>query len=239
MYNSKSEPQIGSPVLEGYSSHRATDPFSTHKRTKRLLGDEIGGKEYLQGQQKYNREKASQKLTASLFERRRNRPEVTTPVKVLQAVEEKAPFKLNLVYGEAGFHCIEKYGTNLPQETIDLLKRTDACLKGPMTTPEEAGAPISAAVKIRKIFDLYANVRPCKTFPNVESLKPNLDFVVVRENTEGFMRVQSSKPPAGVGIAYRIITTKASQNSPTSPINWLRNAKNTSPTSTKATSSNH
>jgi isopropylmalate/isohomocitrate dehydrogenase-like protein len=138
-------------------------------------------------------------------------PEVTdATVKVLQAVEEKSNFKLNLVYGEAGFHCIEKYGTNLPQETIDLLKRTDACLKGPMTTPEEPGAPTSAAVKMRKIFDLYANVRPCKTFPNVESLKPNLDFVVVRENTEGLYAGAEFQAAPGVGIAYRIITTKAS-----------------------------
>jgi len=138
-------------------------------------------------------------------------PEITeATVKVLQAVQEKAEFKLNLQYGEAGFYCIEKFGTNLPEETIQLLKSTDACLKGPMTTPEEAGAPVSVAVKIRKLFNLYANVRPCKSLPGAESLKPNLDFVVVRENTEGLYSGAEFAVAPGVGIAYRIITTEAS-----------------------------
>ncbi|MCW4017563.1 MAG: isocitrate/isopropylmalate dehydrogenase family protein [Candidatus Bathyarchaeota archaeon] len=138
-------------------------------------------------------------------------PEITeATIKVLEAVQEKTDFKLNFLYGEAGFHCIEEFGTNLPEETIALLKRTDACLKGPMTTPEEAGAPVSGAVKIRKIFNLYANVRPCKSFPSVDSLKPNLDFVVVRENTEGLYSGAEFAAAPGVGIAYRIITTEAS-----------------------------
>ena len=138
-------------------------------------------------------------------------PEITqASIQVLQAIQEKSKFKLNFLFGEAGLHCIEKYNTNLPEDTIELLKRTDACLKGPMTTPEEAGAPISVAVKIRKLFNLYANVRPCKTFPSVESLKPNLDFVVVRENTEGLYAGAEFTVAPGVGVAYRIITTEAS-----------------------------
>ena len=138
-------------------------------------------------------------------------PEITeATIQVIEATQRKSSFKLNLQYGEAGFHCIPTYGTNLPDETIALLKCTDACLKGPMTTPEEAGAPVSVAVKIRKLFNLYANVRPCKTFPGVESLKPNLDFVVVRENTEGLYAGAEFAVAPGVGIAYRIITTEAS-----------------------------
>jgi len=138
-------------------------------------------------------------------------PEVTeATVKVLEAVEQKANFKLDLRYGEAGFHCIPRYGTNLPKETLELIKQTDACLKGPMTTPEEPGAPPSVAVTLRKIFTLYANVRPCKTYPNVESLKPDLDFVVVRENTEGLYSGDESLLAPGVAVALRIITREAS-----------------------------
>ncbi|MEM3356400.1 MAG: isocitrate/isopropylmalate dehydrogenase family protein, partial [Candidatus Bathyarchaeia archaeon] len=123
---------------------------------------------------------------------------------------ESARFKLNFLYGEAGYYCIEKYGTNLPEETIALLKKTDACLKGPMTTPETPGAPVSVAVKIRKLFNLYANVRPCRSFPNVEALKPNIDLVVVRENTEGMYSGIEYEVAPGVGIALRIITKEAS-----------------------------
>ncbi|MGB9841213.1 MAG: isocitrate/isopropylmalate dehydrogenase family protein [Candidatus Bathyarchaeales archaeon] len=138
-------------------------------------------------------------------------PEVTdATIKVLEAVQESARFKLNFLYGEAGYYCIEKYGTNLPEETIALLKKTDACLKGPMTTPETPGAPVSVAVKIRKLFNLYANVRPCRSFPNVEALKPNIDLVVVRENTEGMYSGIEYEVAPGVGIALRIITKEAS-----------------------------
>ena len=139
-------------------------------------------------------------------------PEVIeAAIKVLNAVQEPSTnFKLNYVYGEAGYHCIAEYGTNLPAETVAMLKRTVACLKGPMTTPEEPGAPVSVAVTLRRMFNLYANVRPCRSFPNVESLKPNLDFVVVRENTEGLYSGVEFQLAQGVGIALRIITHEAS-----------------------------
>ena len=138
-------------------------------------------------------------------------PEVTdSAIKVLQAVQDTSELKLKFLFGEAGFHCIEQYGTNLPEETVALLKRTDACLKGPMTTPETPGAPVSAAVKIRKMFNLYANVRPCRTYPNLEALKPDIDLVVVRENTEGLYSGVEYEVAPGVGVALRIITKEAS-----------------------------
>jgi isopropylmalate/isohomocitrate dehydrogenase-like protein len=138
-------------------------------------------------------------------------PEVTeATIKVLEAVEKKSNFKLDILYGEAGAHCIPQYGTNLPQETLELIKNSNACFKGPMTTPEEAGAPVSVAVTLRRIFNLYANVRPCRTYPNVNSIKPNIDLVVVRENTEGLYSGAEALLTPGVGIALRIITKEAS-----------------------------
>ncbi len=138
-------------------------------------------------------------------------PEVTeATVKVLQAVQPKSAFKLNFLYGEAGAHCIPEHGTNLPKETVELIKKTNACLKGPMTTPEEPGAPVSVAVTLRRMFNLYANVRPCKSFPTVESLKSNIDLVVVRENTEGMYSGDEALLAPGVGVAIRVITREAS-----------------------------
>jgi isocitrate/isopropylmalate dehydrogenase len=87
---------------------------------------------------------------------------VTATIQVLKAAEvNTGTYNLDLVSGEAGINAIAKYGTNVPPQTSELLKTTVACLKGPMTTPEEPGAPPSAAVTIRKLFKLYANVRPC------------------------------------------------------------------------------
>ncbi|MCW4044429.1 MAG: isocitrate/isopropylmalate dehydrogenase family protein [Candidatus Bathyarchaeota archaeon] len=138
-------------------------------------------------------------------------PEVTeAAINVLQTAQDVSGLKLNFLYGEAGYHCIAEYGTNLPTQTITLLKQTHACLKGPMTTPEEPGAPVSVAVQIRTMFNLYANIRPCRSYPNVEALKPNIDLIVVRENTQGLYSGIEYEIAPGTGIALRIITKEAS-----------------------------
>jgi len=138
-------------------------------------------------------------------------PEVTeAAVNVLQAAQDATGLKLNFLYGEAGYHCIAEHGTNMPKETITLLKQTDACLKGPMTTPETPGAPVSAAVQIRTMFNLYANIRPCRTYPNVEALKPDIDLIVVRENTQGMYSGIEYEIAPGTAVALRIITIEAS-----------------------------
>lgn len=84
---------------------------------------------------------------------------------------------------EAGAAMIEKYGTPLPDETIESIRRNGVALKGPVTTPVGTGFR-SVNVAMRKIFDLYANVRPAKTYPGVITRFENIDLVVVRENTE-------------------------------------------------------
>jgi len=125
-------------------------------------------------------------------------------------VVEVEPVRLEYLKGEAGFNCIEKYGTNLPPKTVEMLRGTAACLKGPMTTPEEPGSPRSVAVTLRSIFDLYANVRPARSLPNVTSLRPNVDMVIVRENTEGLYSGKEFEAAPGVGVAMRIVTKAAS-----------------------------
>src|SRR5438445_13383078 len=90
-----------------------------------------------------------------------------------------------------------------------MIKKTDACLKGPMTTPEEPGSPRSVAVTLRSMFDLYANMRPARTLPNVPSLKPNIDMIVVRENTEDLYDGKEFEVVRRIGIAIKINTTRA------------------------------
>ena len=140
-------------------------------------------------------------------------PEVIkATIRVLEAAQEASKgLRLKLRFGEAGYNCIEKYGTNIPKETLRMLRETDACLKGPMTTPEDPRAPPSAAVTIRKMFRLYANVRPCKSLPGVQSLKPNIDLVIVRENTEGLYFGEEFEVSPGRGIAIRVVTQAASE----------------------------
>jgi isocitrate dehydrogenase (NAD+) len=84
---------------------------------------------------------------------------------------------------QAGVEMLEKYGTILPEDVIDSIKRTKVGLKGPITTPSGKGLR-SANVTLRKRLDLYANVRPAKTYPGLRSRYENIDLIIVRENTE-------------------------------------------------------
>ncbi len=139
-------------------------------------------------------------------------PEVVeATLMVLNAIQKVGDVRLELLKGEAGFDVISKYGTNLPAKTVDMIKKTDACLKGPMTTPEEPGSPRSVAVTLRSMFDLYANMRPARTLPNVPSLKPNIDMIVVRENTEDLYVGKEFEVAPGIGVAMKINTTRASE----------------------------
>lgn len=131
---------------------------------------------------------------------------VNATLPIIDAVKKKFKIDLNLEFGEAGFNCVAKYGTNLPQKTIDLLKRSDCVIKGPATTTEGPDSVLSLAVQIRKMFDLYANVRPCKTLPNVTSIKPGVDMVIVRENTEGLYAGLDFELNKDTAIGIRLIT---------------------------------
>ena len=110
------------------------------------------------------------------------------------------------VYGEAGDECLEKTGAALPQETLDIIRDADACLFG---AAGETAADV--IVKIRQEMKMFANLRPVKSYPNTDSLSDNIDFMIVRENTEGlYIAGQESYTDDGA-IAKRIITRDAEE----------------------------
>jgi isocitrate dehydrogenase (NAD+) len=84
---------------------------------------------------------------------------------------------------DAGVDVIEKFGTPLPEHVIESVRHNKTALKGPITTPVGKGFR-SVNVALRKALDLYANVRPCKTYQGVRSRYSHIDLVIVRENTE-------------------------------------------------------
>jgi len=83
----------------------------------------------------------------------------------------------------AGAEVYEREGTVLPNKVLDSLKKNKVGIKGPITTPVGTGFR-SVNVAMRKIFNLYACLRPCKSYPGVKSRYKDLDLVIVRENTE-------------------------------------------------------
>ncbi|MDO8525016.1 MAG: isocitrate/isopropylmalate family dehydrogenase, partial [Candidatus Omnitrophota bacterium] len=84
---------------------------------------------------------------------------------------------------EAGFSSLEKYKTPLPEYVIESVKKNKIALKGPVTTPVGAGFR-SVNVELRRRLDLYACLRPCKSYKGVISKYRDIDIVIVRENTE-------------------------------------------------------
>jgi isocitrate dehydrogenase (NAD+) len=84
---------------------------------------------------------------------------------------------------QAGVDVMEKAGTPLPEETLQSVKENGVALKGPITTPIGTGFR-SVNVALRHELELYACLRPCKTYPGVRTRYENVDIVVVRENTE-------------------------------------------------------
>lgn len=86
-------------------------------------------------------------------------------------------------YQDAGSDVIEKYGTPLPDQVIESVKRNKVALKGPITTPIGSGFR-SINVAMRQALDLYACLRPCIAYPGVRTRFPETDLVVVRENHE-------------------------------------------------------
>ena len=84
---------------------------------------------------------------------------------------------------DAGVDVMEKYGTPLPDSVLESIRRNKVALKGPITTPIGTGFR-SVNVALRHALDLYACVRPCKSYPGVRSRYQNIDLVMVRENSE-------------------------------------------------------
>ena len=108
-----------------------------------------------------------------------------------------------------GSQALEKYGTTLPDATIESIRRNKVALKGPQMTPVGKGFT-SVNVGLRKALDLYANVRPVKTLPNVPSRYTDVDLVIVRENTEGLYSGLEHTVIPGVVESLKIVTEKAS-----------------------------
>src|SRR5438132_12523309 len=82
----------------------------------------------------------------------------------------------------AGLGVVEKYGSPMPDHVIESIRRNKVAIKGPLTTPIGKGNR-SVNVALRKELDLFALVRPCKSYPGVRSRYDEIDLIIVRENT--------------------------------------------------------
>src|SRR6195256_1049538 len=110
---------------------------------------------------------------------------------------------------QAGAEAFEKYREYIPKELTESIERTHVALKGPITTPIGGGFA-SINVQLRKQFELYANFRPISNLPHIPTRYPNVDLIIVRENTESLYSGLEHEVVPGVVESLKIITEKAS-----------------------------
>jgi 3-isopropylmalate dehydrogenase len=132
-------------------------------------------------------------------------PELTeATLTVLTQIQDRFQVRLNIAKVEGGDRCAATRGVPLPDETIDTIRGAHACLKGPVG---ETAADV--IVKLRILFDLYAGIRPLKSYPNTPAVRGDIDMLFVRENTEGLYKGVEFAVNADTMVCLRVITKGA------------------------------
>jgi len=132
-------------------------------------------------------------------------PEVTqATIRILEATGLKFEWE---TYA-AGAEAYEKHGEYIPRALVESIERTRVGLKGPISTPIGRGFP-SINVELRKRFELYANFRPISNLPHIPTRYPQVDLIIIRENTEGLYSGIEHEVVPGVVESLKIMTEKA------------------------------
>jgi 3-isopropylmalate dehydrogenase len=124
---------------------------------------------------------------------------------VLETISDNSDTKFNIQEVDAGDGALHEFGKAMPDYALDVIKKSDACLKGPVG---ESAADV--ILVLRQMFDLYANIRPAKSYPNVKGLSDNIDLVIVRENTEDLYLGWEFEVDENSVIALRLTSEQAS-----------------------------
>ena len=143
---------------------------------------------------------------------------MSVTVDILKAVSNQFDLQLDLQHDIAGHESLKKHGATVTEALLEKVKNADGLMLGPMATydfKDEAKGEINPSMFFRKKLDLFANIRPSKTYTGVKSITTNFDLIVVRENTEGFYADRNMAGGNGeilvtedVGISMRRITYK-------------------------------
>ena len=141
--------------------------------------------------------------------------------RVLEALEKRHNLGIELFRQPVGLEALKQHGVTVTDETFADAGAVDGVILGPVSTvdypPREKGG-LNPSAEFRKRFDLYANIRPSRTRPNVPASVKQMDLVIVRENTEGFYADRTMfqgsgefMPTADVALAVRKITRQGSE----------------------------
>lgn len=145
--------------------------------------------------------------TITLFEGDGIGPEITNSV---ISIFNELNIPIQFEKFDIGQTSYDKTGILIPEEAIMSIKKNKVALKAPITTPIGKGFR-SINVQLRMMFDLYANIRPAKSYKQIKSRYENIDLVVFRENTEDLYIGEEQKISDDEFIAIKKITRKASR----------------------------
>jgi 3-isopropylmalate dehydrogenase len=133
--------------------------------------------------------------------------ELTSSAKtILETISDNSTTKFTINETDAGDNALVKFGKALPDFTTDIIKKSEACLKGPVG---ESAADV--IVVLRRIFDLYVNIRPAKSYPNIKNLSEKVDLITIRENTEDIYLGWEFNIDENTVIALRLTSERASR----------------------------
>ena len=133
-------------------------------------------------------------------------PELSeSAISVLNTIQEKYGIEFEISKLVAGDKALEQTGKALPEDVVETIKNSDVCLKAPVG---ESAADV--IVVLRRMLDLYANIRPSKSYPHMPALRDDIDMVIVRENTEDLYTGKEFSL-GDSAVALRIISESASK----------------------------
>ena len=133
-------------------------------------------------------------------------PELSeSAISVLNTIQEKYGIEFEISKLIAGDKALEQTGKALPEDVVETIKNSDVCLKAPVG---ESAADV--IVVLRRMLDLYANIRPSKSYPHMPALRDDIDMVIVRENTEDLYTGKEFSL-GDSAVALRIISESASK----------------------------
>jgi len=133
-------------------------------------------------------------------------PELSeSAISVLNTISDKFDIKFEISKLIAGDKALEQTGKALPDNVVETIKQSDVCLKAPVG---ESAADV--IVVLRRMLDLYANIRPSKSYPHMPALRDDIDMVIVRENTED-LYIGKEFSLGNSAVALRVISEDASK----------------------------
>ncbi|ARM75923.1 isocitrate/isopropylmalate dehydrogenase family protein [Acidianus manzaensis] len=149
-------------------------------------------------------------------------PELTyKSKKIISKLVEIYKLDIQINEVEAGDIAVSKYGDPLPKDTLKTIDKSDIILKGPV-----GESAMDVVVRLRQMYDMYANIRPAKSLPNVPNKYGNVDILIVRENTEDLYKGYEYYVSEDSTVGMKIITKKASERIAKVGLKYAKQRKN-------------